>query len=77
MGQYDELVKKQRLMLKAEAWAKEIKYILADSEVFKVAYNDGSTKIETSAGTTYTDAELSLEDCITRMKELEADAQQR
>ena len=77
MGQYKDLVEKQRLMLKAEAWAKEIKYILADHEGFKVAYNDGSMKLENSAGTTYTEAQLSIDECITRMKELEADAQQR
>lgn len=77
MGQYKDLVEQQRLILKAEAWAKEVKYILAEEDSFKVAYNDGSMKIETSAGTTYTEATLSTQELIWRMKELEADAQQR
>jgi len=77
MGQYKELVEKQKLLLEAEKWAKGVKYILGDQDTFKVEYNDGSAEITTSAGTTYTEAELSLEDCIIRMKELKADAQQR
>lgn len=75
MGQYKDLVEQQRLVLKAEAWAKEVKYILADNDTFTVAYNDGSKKISNNAGTTYTEATLSTQELIWRMKELEADAQ--
>lgn len=74
MGQYKDLVEQQRLVLKAEAWAKEVKYILADDNAFTVAYNDGSKEIRTSAGTTFTEATLSTRELIWRMKELEADA---
>jgi hypothetical protein len=74
MGQYKDLVEHQKLVLKAEAWAKEVKYILAEGDTFTVAYNDGSKKISNSAGTTITDATLSTRELIWRMKELEADA---
>ena len=75
MGQYDELVRKQKLMLEAEKWAKKVKYILGDNNGFVVAFNDGSKKITMPNGRTHiTEAEMSLEDCITRMKEEKADA---
>jgi len=75
MGQYKDLVEKQKLVLEAEKWAKKVKYILGDNNGFVIAFNDGSKKITMPNGRTHTtEAELTIEDCIIRIKEEKADA---
>jgi len=75
MGQYNELVEKQRKLLEAEKWAKKVKYILGDPNGFKIEYNDGSYTLETPSGEMIkTEPTLTPDECVTRMNEEKADA---
>ena len=75
MGQYNDLVEKQRKLLEAEEWAKKVKYILGDQNGFKIEYNDGSYTLETPSGEMIkTEPTLTPDECVTRMNEEKADA---
>jgi len=75
MGQYKDLVEKQRKLLEAEEWAKKVKYILGDQNGFKIEFNDGSYTLETPSGKMIeTEPTLTLDECVTRMSEEKADA---
>ena len=75
MGQYNDLVEKQRKLLEAEEWAKKVKYILGDQNGFKIEYNDGSYTLETPSGKTIvTEPTLTKDECVLRMSEEQADA---
>ena len=75
MGQYKDLVEKQRKLLEAEEWAKKVKYILGDQNGFKIEYNDGSYTLETPSGKMIeTEPTLTIEQCVLRMNEEQADA---
>lgn len=74
MGQYKDLVEKQRKLLEAEEWAKKVKYILGDQNGFRVEFNDGSYTLETPSGKVIeTKPTLTLEECVWTMEAENAD----
>ena len=74
MGQYKDLVEKQRKLLEAEKWAKKVKYIIGDHNGFKIEYNDGSYTLETPSGEIVKkEPELTLQECIWQMEAEDAD----
>ena len=74
MGQYKDLVEKQRKLLEAEEWAKKVKYIIGDQNGFKIEYNDGSYTLETPSGEMIKkEPELTLQECIWQMEAEDAD----
>ena len=65
MTQYDERVKRQKAVIAAEAWGKQIKYLLAENGILEVGYNNGEKHFEETAtgkkwktGIDYTDETL-------------------
>ena len=65
MTQYNERVERQKAVLAAEAWGKQIKYMLAQDGILEVAYNNGEKHFEETAtgkkwktGIDYTDETL-------------------
>lgn len=74
MGQYKDLVEKQRKLLEAEEWAKKVKYILGDQNGFKIEFNDGSYTLETPSGKMIeTEPTLTIEECVWQMEAENAD----
>ena len=85
MGQYDDLVEKQRMVLAVEKWRSKVKEIsgtingLAKSWI--TTYNDGSQLIEDINGfarhTEEVPSSMTTEDCIDQISKESEDAKYR
>jgi len=49
MTQYKDRVAKQREVIRAEQWGRQVKYIHAYNGIFEVAYNSGEKHFEETA----------------------------
>ena len=49
MTQYNDRVERQKAVLAAEAWGKQVRYMLAQDGVLEVAYNNGEKHFEETA----------------------------
>ena len=81
MGQYKDLVERQRKLLEVEAWRKQVKEIEGSMDgldkVWTTTYKDGSQLIETTNGLVKGIEEVSssmtIQDCVDQISKEEQD----
>jgi hypothetical protein len=80
MGQYSELVAKRRDILRAEEWAKKVKYMAMEAhkdgrKLWTTVYNNGDTQYEDENGNEeFVAGDMTIQDCIDEMQREDADA---
>ena len=85
MGQYDDLVEKQRMVLAVEKWRSKVKEISGTinglTKSWVTTYNDGSQLIEDINGfarhTEEVPSSMTTEDCIDQISKESEDAKYR
>ena len=86
MGQYDDLVQKQRDTLNAEKWASTVKFMIGqfknDFKEWVTTYNNGDKSVEQYKNNQLVDkwvikGEMSVKDCIDEMSRESADVKHR
>jgi len=85
MGQYSDLVEKQRTLLEVEKWRKGVKQIMMvaspDKKLWTTTYNDESQLFEKYQDDRWTSTTLgsrmTTQDCVDQMSREEADAESR
>ena len=80
MGQYSELVAKRREILRAEEWAKKVKYMAMEAhkdgrKLWTTVYNNGDAEYEDETGyEEFVAGDMTIQDCIDEMQREDADA---
>ena len=85
MGQFDDLVQKQRMVLAVEKWRRKVKEISGTinglAKSWTTTYNDGSQLIEDINGfarhTEEVPSSMTTEDCIDQISKESEDAKYR
>ena len=85
MGQYKDLVDRQRTMLAAEKWRKKVKLISGDihpdKKLWTTTYNDDSQLFEKLQNGRWTSttvgSKMTIRDCIDQMSREEQDVKYR
>ena len=85
MGQFSDLVDRQRKMLAAENWRKKVKLISgdihADKKLWTTTYNDDSQLFEKLQNGRWTSttvgSKMTVQDCIDQMSREEQDVEYR
>jgi hypothetical protein len=82
MGQFSDIVERQRNLLASEAWRKKVKLImgeiLPDRKLWTTTYNDGAQLFEKYQNGKWTSTSVSskmtIQECIDQMSREEQDA---
>ena len=85
MGQYSDLVEKQRTLLEVEKWRKGVKQIMmvatADKKLWTTTYNDDAQLFEKLQDDRWTSTTLAsrmnTQDCVDQMSSEEQDVKSR
>jgi len=85
MGQYSDLVEKQRTLLEVEKWRKGVKQIMmvatADKKLWTTTYNDDAQLFEKLQDDRWTSTTLAsrmnTQDCVDQMSREEQDVKYR
>ena len=85
MGQYSDLVEKQRTLLEVEKWRKGVKQIMmvatADKKLWTTTYNDDAQLFEKLQDGRWTSTTLAsrmnTQDCVDQMSREEQDVKSR
>jgi hypothetical protein len=85
MGQYSDLVEKQRTLLEVEKWRKGVKQIMmvatADKKLWTTTYNDDAQLFEKLQDDRWTSTTLAsrmnTQDCVDQMSREEQDVKSR
>ena len=85
MGQYSDLVEKQRTLLEVEKWRKGVKQIMmvatADKKLWTTTYNDEAQLFEKFQDDRWTSTTLAsrmnTQDCVDQMSREEQDVKSR
>ena len=85
MGQYSDLVEKQRTLLEVEKWRKSVKQIMmvatADKKLWTTTYNDDAQLFEKLQDDRWTSTTLAsrmnTQDCVDQMSREEQDVKSR
>ena len=85
MGQYSDLVEKQRTLLEVEKWRKGVKQIMMvaspDKKLWTTTYNDDAQLFEKLQDDRWTSTTLAsrmtTQDCVDQMSREEQDAKSR
>jgi hypothetical protein len=67
MTQYDDRVQKQKELIAAEEWGRQVKYLHAHNGILEVAFNNGLKQFEeTATGKKWTEGDVETKESLLR-----------